>query len=178
VGKSVWNVELCAGLGGKDDDDCAIWRRLTHSKRDDESRSRRSQTSYLALDVYFAECSSTKLLEPGCGLAELHSELVTAFLVRFLLDEVLGAMRIEEFTTRFVVIECELIGQESKGDIYVASTCQRGRGVLVSVHVRSGHVSESSESLTLDEHVHQVTAHVLCLEVQSEELVVVAECQC
>ena len=45
------------------------------------------------------------LLEPGCGLAELHSELVATLLVRFLLDDVLGAMRLEKFTTRFVVIE-------------------------------------------------------------------------
>ena len=45
------------------------------------------------------------LLEPGCGLAELHSELVATLLVGFLLDDVLGAMRLEKFTTCFVVIE-------------------------------------------------------------------------
>lgn len=73
------------------------------------------------------------LLEPGCGLAELHSKLVATLLVRFLLDDVLGAMRLKEFTTCFVVIECELIGQESKGDFYVASTCQRGRSMLTEL---------------------------------------------
>jgi hypothetical protein len=50
------------------------------------------------------------LLEAGCGLAELHSELVAALLVGFLLDDVLGALRLEKFTTCFVVIESELIG--------------------------------------------------------------------
>jgi hypothetical protein len=121
AGESAWDVELCAGSERKDDDDCANWRRLTRSKRDDESRPRRLQASYLALDVYFAERSSAKLLETSCSLAELHSELVAALLVGFLFDDILGAMRLEEFTARFVVIECELISQTSEGNVNVAS---------------------------------------------------------
>ena len=63
----------------------------------------------MALDVYFAECSSTELLELRCGLANLYSVLLAGLFVELLFDDVLGAMRLEEITTCFIVVESELI---------------------------------------------------------------------
>jgi hypothetical protein len=44
-----------------------------------------------------------------------------------------GRHALEKFTTCFVVIECELIGQNSEGNVNVASTCQRGCSMLTGV---------------------------------------------
>ena len=72
-------------------------------------------------------------VEPGCGLAGLHPELVATLSVGFLFDDILCAMRFEEFTACFVVIECELISQKSEGNVNVASACQPGCGMPMGV---------------------------------------------
>jgi hypothetical protein len=86
-------------------------------------------SSYLALDVYFAEGSGTKLLKKRCAFADFYSVLFPGLLVELFLDDVLGAMRLEEFTADFIVVESELISKEAQGDTNVTVACQQ---VLVS----------------------------------------------
>jgi hypothetical protein len=81
-------------------------------------------SSYLALDVYFAEGSGTELLKKRCTFANLYSVLFPGLIVELLLDVVLGAMRLEEFTAYFIVVESELISKEAQSDTNVTVACQ------------------------------------------------------
>lgn len=82
-------------------------------------------SSYLALDVYFAEGSGTKLFEKRCTFADLYSVLFAGFLVELLFHDILGAMRFEKFTAYFIVVESELISKEAQSDTNVTVACQQ-----------------------------------------------------
>lgn len=130
----------------------------------------------MALDVYLAEGTRAKLLELRCSLTDLHAVLPAGLLVELLFDDILRPMRFEEFTACFIVVEGELISQKAQCDTNVTVDCQRITAESMRlVYSRSRHVSESSESLTLDEQVHQVTTQVLCLEIQAEESMVITK---
>lgn len=113
--------------------------------------------SYLAFDVYFLKGSSPESLEMGCSFPNFHAELIAVFGF----DYVLCTMRFEEITTCLIVIETKFISEKAQ--------CYMG--------ISSGNIGKSAQALAFDEHVHQVAAHVLCLKIESEELVVVAKRQ-
>ena len=77
--------------------------------------------SYLAFDVYFAESGGPKTLEQSGGLADLYSIVFTILLVGLLFDDSLGAMGLEEFTTRSIVVEAKLVSEEAESDIDVSA---------------------------------------------------------
>lgn len=81
--------------------------------------------SNLALDVYFAESSGTKLFKKRCTFANLYSVLSAGLFGQLLLDDVLGAMRFEKFTAYFIVVESELISKEAQSDTNVTTPCQQ-----------------------------------------------------
>lgn len=86
---------------------------------------RRYSSSYLTLDVYFAERSGTQLFKMRRSFTDLHPVLLAGFFVELLLDHILGAMRLEEFTTYCIVVEAELISQEAQSDTNITVVCQR-----------------------------------------------------
>jgi|SRR5690242_13556321 len=97
---------------------------MARSNQDYVRRRRRCWNSYLAFDVYFAEGARTKLLEQRRTLANFHSILPAGLLVGLLFDDSLGAMRLEEFTACFIVVEGELISQKAQRDTNVTIVCQ------------------------------------------------------
>ena len=87
-------------------------------------------------------------------------------------------MGLEKFTAGVIVVEAKLVREEAKRNGYVsAQTLVYMRQRCHEGDLRSRNVSESMESLALDELVHQVAAHVRSVEVQLEESVVIAESQ-
>ena len=67
----------------------------------------------MALDVYFAERSRTKLLEMRRSLANFYTILLAGSFVKLFFDDILCAVRLKEFTAYFIVVEAELISQEA-----------------------------------------------------------------
>jgi hypothetical protein len=73
-------------------------------------------SSYLTLDVYFAEGSSPESLEESGGFANFYS-IGPSF------DDALCTVGLKKFTTDIIVVEAKLISEESQCDISIPVCC-------------------------------------------------------
>ena len=69
-------------------------------------------SSYLALDVYFAEGRSPKAIEESGGLSDFHS-------IGLIVDDALRTVGLEKFTTDVIVVEAKLISEESQCNVSI-----------------------------------------------------------
>jgi len=136
---------------------------------------------YLALDVDSAEGGflerreELELIRFGC---EEHD--VTIPLLKHLCSDSIN----DKLCCMLVTLETELLRDETESHIWFVpvklvsqSRHKTVSGTWGGVHLRFTDVAESSESLTVDKHVHEVAAHVGRVQVELEEAVIVAQRQ-
>ena len=132
--------------------------------------------SNLTFDIHSGKgCSSRRLEESNRFSGEKSNRILALY------EQVLATMVQDKLGGIRIGLEAEFLRDESQRNIWLVS---RGIGQQRRLssdegmeNLRPANVAQSSQSLSSDEHIHQICTHVRGVEVELEKSVIVAQCK-